>query len=348
MTTMVSNDFMLQLHKQLLEKTYGKDNKQSISETTANAYIRTLFTLNDKKPFKTLTFLKKREEIDKKIAEYAESTQKTLYASITSVLSLYKDKSAYKATYKYYYDKMMAKTEIAGGADTSVKTETQKNNWVEWSEVEQKRIELYKKADGFSAEKSLTPAEKNTLLQLMVLSLYTDVPPRRNQDYLCMKVVRTKAEKFNPPLDTYKDDNFLVIRKNAPEEFVFNKYKTSKKYGSQTVKIPAEMKRPIEMYLKHHPLARDKKVKEFKFLVSADGAPITQPNAITRILNSIFAKKIGSSMLRHIYLSSKMNINEMKNNATAMGHSLTEQQKYLKADSPPHIDSDEEPPFQYS
>jgi hypothetical protein len=37
-------------------------------------------------------------------------------------------------------------------------------------------------------------------------------------------------------------------------------------------------------------------------------------------------------MLRHIYLSSKYNIGDMTEDAKKMGHSLTEQRKYLKAE----------------
>ncbi len=35
-------------------------------------------------------------------------------------------------------------------------------------------------------------------------------------------------------------------------------------------------------------------------------------------------------MLRHIYLSSKYDIAEMKADAEAMGHTINEQKKYLK------------------
>jgi hypothetical protein len=53
-------------------------------------------------------------------------------------------------------------------------------------------------------------------------------------------------------------------------------------------------------------------------------------NAITRILNRIFGRKVAASMLRHIYLSDKYDIKEMKADADAMGHSLEEQKKYMK------------------
>ena len=119
-----------------------------------------------------------------------------------------------------------------------------------------------------------------------------------------------------------------------PTEFVFNKYKTSKKYGRQTVAIPTGLAGIITSYLKHRPTTSEEKAaKEFPLLVSHDGKPLSQANAITRVLNSVFDKNIGSSMLRHIYLSNKMDISEMKADAHDMGHSLNEQQKYLKADT---------------
>ena len=83
----------------------------------------------------------------------------------------------------------------------------------------------------------------------------------------------------------------------------------------------------ISEYLKFHPL---KKNATFKFLVSSDGTPITAVNAITRILNKIFEKRVGSSMLRHIFLSTKYDIKEMEKDANAMGHSVEEQKKYMK------------------
>jgi integrase len=152
-----------------------------------------------------------------------------------------------------------------------------------------------------------------------------------------MKVVKTRADKFAPPLNTYKEDNFLVIRKGVPVEFVFNKYKTSKTYGTQTVPIPKELADALTIYLKRVPK------NSTSLLIAYDGTPLTQANAITRILNKTFGKKIGSSMLRHIYLSSKYDIDEMTTDATQMGHSLEEQKQYMKtplpslplADTPP-------------
>jgi len=334
-TIMNSNEYMLQLHKRLLEKTYGTP-PRNVGETTASAYIKTLYNLNDKKPFKNLAFLKKTDEIMKKIGEYAESTQKTLISSIASVLSLDKDKSGYKTVYKFYYDKMMDKAKVAKEADTSDKTTKQEKNWIEWDEVQKKYADM-------SANIPKKKATVEHLLPLVVLGLYVEIAPRRNQDYLQMTVVKTTKKT---KIDEYpKDTNYLVISRGKPVSFIFNKYKTSKTYGTQNIDIPAPLSESIKKYLKVHPfLVKDKSLQSFPFLVGADGTPITADNSITRILNKIFGKNVGSSMLRHIYLSSKYDINSMKSDAEGMAHSVSQQKDYLKGSSlpvePPSLPSD--------
>jgi hypothetical protein len=69
--------------------------------------------------------------------------------------------------------------------------------------------------------------------------------------------------------------------------------------------------------------------------VASDGEPIVAVNAITRVLNKVFGKKVGSSLLRHIYLSSKYGdtLAEMKKDSAAMGHSLEVQKTYIKNDT---------------
>ena len=314
----MSSEYMLQLHKRLTEKTYG-DPPRTLSPTTADSYIKVIFNLNDKKPFKNLTFLKDTEVIMNKLAEYAPSTQKTLLATLTSVLSLEKSKISYKKVYQFYYDKMMDKVSTAKADDTAIKTETQKENWITWEDVLKKQTELKETIDKSVNQKlALTPNQFNHLLSYILLSLYIDVPPRRNQDYLNMYVFRATKKDVVDSLP--KDKNYLIVSGGEPKQFIYNIYKTSKTYGQQTMNIPSTLVPMLKYYLKR----LGKKEKEYKFL------PIDKDNAITRILNRVFGKKIGSSMLRHIYLSSKYNISEMKDDATAMGHSVEEQKTYLK------------------
>ena len=326
--SMKVTEFMLNLMKQIVEH-------RKVTESTATAYIKTLYMLNDKEPFKTLTFLKKTDELEKKIAEYAETTQRSIFTSITSVLSIVKDKPTFKKTYAHYYERMMGKAkDLKSDTDDAKKTEKQKDAWIEWKDVEAKLKELHTKVAEFGSAKTLTSAQYETLLKYVILALYTYHQPRRNQDYMDMYVA-TKWTAESP-----KDKNYLVMSGKTPQKFVFNKFKTQKTYGQQVIPIENTAEKPladcIATYLKHHPLVKGNKSKtaEYKFLVNYDGTPLSSVNAITRILNKIFSKKIGSSMLRHIYLSSKYDIGDMEKDATAMGHSLEEQRKYLKEKDP--------------
>jgi hypothetical protein len=68
------------------------------------------------------------------------------------------------------------------------------------------------------------------------------------------------------------------------------------------------------------------------FLVYYNGSLFNKVNCITRILNKTFGKSVGSSMLRHIFLTNKYGdvIEEQKEDAKAMGHSLEQQKDYVK------------------
>ena len=70
-------------------------------------------------------------------------------------------------------------------------------------------------------------------------------------------------------------------------------------------------------------------------MVDSEGNPLSSNNAITRILNKIFDKKIGSSMLRNIYLTTKYasSNKEKQLDATAMGNSIgVIDSNYVKTD----------------
>lgn len=323
---MESSEFMLQLAKRLMDD-------KKVAESTANGYIKSLYALNGKKSFKNLSFLKDTAKVDELISGYAESTQRALLATVTSVLSLYKDKTGFKKVYQHFYDKMMERSKEARsaseGKEANHKTEKQAKNWIQWSEVEEKKKELQESVNALSSKKSVDVGQYDKLLQHLILSLYTDIPPRRNQDYLNMYIVKS----WNDKMPT--DKNYLDM---ANKKLVFNVYKTAKKYGAQTQDIPESLWASLQQFLKHHPLWKGvakRKSEPVKLLVQQNGEPLVAVNAITRLLNKVFGKKVGSSLLRHIYVSEKYGntLENMKADAEAMGHSVGEQQKvYIKTD----------------
>jgi integrase len=316
---MRTTDFMLQLAKKLMEE-------RGIAESTATQYLQTLHKLNGGEGFKNLAWTKKFDDVQAVIDTYAPSTQGNQYMVLASVLSPFSTKAAYKSAYNHWRDKMMDARKVDAEKPAHEKSDRQEDSWLSWDEVSKKKSALREDITPFLSHKLITASQFDKLLQYLIVSLYTDIPPRRNQDFLDMYVVK----KWNKDMDASK--NYYDL---STHRFIFNKYKTAKAYGQQILDVPnteeAPLQRTLADYLKHHPLAKSKQ-KEFKLLVKADGSAMSTVNAITRYLNRVFGKKVGSSMLRHSYLSSKYGdtSKEMEEDAREMGHSTDMQRDYIK------------------
>ena len=296
--------------------------ERGLAEGTANLYITTLYKLNNSKPFGTLAFLKETDQIDNAIKAYAVNTQRSVYSYILSVL---KDLRGYKKHYEHYAQKFKLLDEDKKAEDTTVKSEKQEKNWITWKQVLDQRNDYESAVNSFKLNKKITIEEYDTLLCYIVLCLYTMIPPRRNLDYTQMFIVQSITDSLD------KDNNYWSVDDG---KFVFNTYKTAKKYGTEEVELPDELKSALEIYLKFHPLRKGKITGKslFRFLVYHDGRPFGNINSMTRILNKIFGKKVGSSMLRHIYLSNKYGnvLQEMAKDSDAMGHTMAQQKEYIK------------------
>ncbi len=316
-------DFMMDLHDDLMKK-------RRVVERTVVAYLRNLVILNDREAFDNLAFLRNIPAIMRKMEKYALSTKKNLLATIASVLSI-QTAPAYKKLYEDYSVKLKEAHGLIDKerGDTMTQTEKEKEGWVEWKDVLAKLEDLKDQAkdarDDAKRPKAPSNAKSKALLKAqdyLVLALYTYLPPRRNMDYQDMKVVLGGLTKDSP-----KNVNYLDMFKN---QFVFNRYKTAGATGQQIVDIPEELMEVIKEYLRVHPKDIDDD-GEFWFLITATGRKIPA-NGITRILNRIFKKKVGASMLRHIYLSHKYGstVKDMKKDAAAMAHSEKVQKTYIR------------------
>lgn len=133
--------------------------------------------------------------------------------------------------------------------------------------------------------------------------------------------------------DMPKEVNYYDQKGNR---FIFNKYKTSKTYGQQIVELPDSLSEVLKQYIRRHPMNKEIKTN-YPLLVNASGEPLEQNNSITRILNKIFGKKVGSSMLRHIFITDKYGgtLVEQLKDSVAMGHNHhTQQRVYNVPDEP--------------
>ena len=302
------------------------EHKPDISETSRRLYVFNLTKLNDGKVIKDLKFLGK-EGITEKIKDFKPNTRRTYLISIVSALRG-RPEPRYKKLYTKFYDILMSLNKEL--KDNTEKTEKVKDNWIDQKGVMETQKKLAKIVPEIADKKKLSEEEFNALLHLVVVSLYTLQSPRRNKDYAEMLVVR-KA----PSAEAGNKENYLDT---GAWNWIFNNYKTAKKYAQQVIAVPEPLQEILKLYLKFHPKAKAMKRKGAEsepFLVRYDGTPIDTSPEMTRLLNKIFGKKVGCSMLRSIYLTEKYGdmVKEMKEDVGQMGTSSeTAQNNYIKSD----------------
>lgn len=282
--------------KKLLQQ--KRPNLSTTSIVTYTSMLKNLLRKMDK----TLEYVLKHP---KEVLDFIKDTNRNTKKTMLALLVALTDNDQYRKAMVQLAEETKAETE------KQEKTDKQKANWLEWNEVVDHYNFLYKKAMPLWKKSSLTAKERDELMDVVILSLYVLLPPRRSTDY-----VKLKVRHANPTTD-----NTIVKNK-----LVFNEYKTDKTYGRQEVKLPPKLKTLLTKWMNKH--------DNDYLLFDRQGRPLTN-SKLTLRMNKIFnGKKISSSMLRHIWISEKFKnaptLKEMKETAEQMGHSVEEQQLYRK------------------
>lgn len=286
---------------------------KGIKDSSIKLYLSNLKRLNNNNDIKTLTFLKNSKKVLDFINNKSENTKRTYLISICTVLNL---DPKYKKNYDEYYKLLKESNGLL--KNNTTKTEKQEANWMEQDEITTIYKNLENETMKFKTKKKLNENEYNTLLNYVILSLYTLIPPRRSLDYIKMMIGS----------DTDKNFNYLNINDS---KFIFNNFKTAGTYKTQIIDIPDDLMMVIKLYL-----TKRKGIKNnIPFLVNFKGDALTTSSQMTRILNKIFNKKVSVSMIRAQYLTNKYkDINKEKiDDATAMGTSTgVIDNQYVKMD----------------
>jgi len=297
---------------------------KAITESSKKLYCSNLKRLNGGLEVKDFKFLANPEKIGEIIKESKPNTQRNYYIVICSVLGeLKKDNKKYEKLYNTYY-KILTTLNVTL-KDQTAKTDVESTNWISPVAIQNKltaKMEILKE---ISKKRKINKEQFDRLLDLIILGLYTLQPPRRNIDYLNMHILTNVYDA-----ETHgTQKNFIdLVNKN----FVLNNYKTAGTYKTQIVPINDELFNIIKLYIKFRGL----KESNIPFLVDYEEKPILESNALTAKLNNIFdGHKIGSSMLRKMYLTNKYSdvMENMKEDAENMGTSTNVMQtNYIKKD----------------
>lgn len=294
-----------------LEETIKK-NKPNIAQSTIKTYksiLKNLFNKHHDKDAKfDLKWFNNQDEVINCLKDNEPSNRKTTISAILSIVPNNNEK----------YRQLIMK-DIQTTNDkllTQNKSETQKENWIDYSEVQTLYNKYYEKCKPLFKRKreDLDKHELSNMTDYLVLALTCGFwfPPRRNQDWILMKI-----RNFND-----KTDNFLDVEN---KQFVFNIYKTSKFYETQRVDIPKKFFKMLKRYIE---------ISDSDYLiVNAKNEPYSTQR-MTQKMNMLFDGKISTSMLRHIYLTDKLKdipkLTELTQLAENMGHSVKQQLEYIK------------------
>jgi len=187
-------------------------------------------------------------------------------------------------------------------------------NMISIDEVEKILREHEKEARHLYKKSLLDMKEYQKIQDYILLCLTSGIyqAPRRSLDWVM------KYKNYND-----KEDNYIDMKKKV---FVFNKFKTKSSKGQQVLEIPKLLYPIMKKWISIIPDDMD------FLLFDSKGQELT-PSQMTHRLNNIFKKPISTSMLRHIYLTSKfsnVNLQDLTNTAHEMGNSPLQALQYVK------------------
>jgi len=283
-----------------LEKIKIKMIDSGLSDSTIKLYLQRLKTLNEGREIKSFSYLNKPNKIMEIIGQLKKNTQLSYLGSLIGIIKLL-PKITYELSLRRYTNEFL-KLKKDMKEEPIEKKEIPKEDDI--NELKNK----YMKGARAIKSKQVNKKEYNLLLHNLLLSLYTDIHPRRNMDYMLMKI--TDDYENEPQRDSFNWYN------TKTKILIFNKYKTSKTYGKQEIDISKNkpLLSALKMYLKH------RKDNENWLLVKYSDMYFKQDNDITRELNKIFGGNISVNSLRHYYVTNKYK--DIKTDASAMGHSI--------------------------
>lgn len=277
---------------------------KDLSASSLQSYKIKLMKLNGNKPIRNLNYLGDVDNIKKIIEKFKPNTQRNYIIAVASVLKCFLTNNSTNKKIKNVYDnysKILEDYNIKL-KDQTGKTDVENENWINREELD----------DIYNNLKSNYKKDKQSFQNYLLLSLYYLQAPRRNKDYHLLKIT---SKRDNNGLSN--EFNYLDMKK---KRFIFNNYKTAKKYNRQETEINEDLFQILNSYIK------TMKLKDGDFLLNdvKTNQPFKHTNAITILLNRIFKKKIGASMLRKLYLTHKYGeqTQELKDDMKAMGSSV--------------------------
>ena len=287
--------------KELIE-----NDRPNITESSIKTYLSNLKKLG----ITTVDNIKKLndvEEILESIKDMKITQQRNLLSAILVII-----KASGEASDKYekYRETVFdLGVEYSAQLAKNEKTPKQEANWT--------TLEALKKITRKHIKNN--PGKQTT----MISALYTYQPPTR-LDYNSVELVKTDK-------DLDPKQNYLLIKSARNKVFIFNDYKTSKKYGQTRIPVSKPLNAVINKFLKINPN------RKYLLQQKRDNKPLTR-NQLGKAIPQVFkdtGKNITLNIIRHVFVSENVDLEAVKKHqdiASKMMHSGALQQEYAKTD----------------
>ncbi len=287
------SDFRDDIKKALLEK-------RKLSDSTLRTYASVLYNVADKMDEKYLGVFTHQKA---KVLEYVSQLEKpqTRKTILSALFVLTGEKT--------YQDRMKEDIDVVNKHYSTRKMDAKREEKkISFDAVKEINARLLREHQGH-------PYDREKLQNYVITMLCSGehVSPRRLLDWISMK-----TKNYDK-----KTDNYILGNK-----FYFNKYKTAKLYGLQTIDIPPAVKAMINKLKKLNPPTSD-------FLLNNRKGETLTSSGLNKILTSIYGFSV--DMLRSIFLTDEVYDNDLlkklEKTASEMGHSLDAQKIFYVKDN---------------
>ena len=295
-----------------------KEARPQLRTTTIKQYETNLKKLKKLFDADNFDFLDNPDKVMEKIENLHYTTQRNfLNAIIVLLMALNHDKKYDDLITEYGKKRDDFNSKYEEEQQSGIISDKQSKNFATIEEVYDMINKMGEELKPIKKKKpeQLTKKERNLLQMYVMFSIYSKYPMRN--DVAGMRAISKR--NYNKLSDKEKeDDNFLVVHKNGLF-FVLNKYKTSKKYEELKIDIDdPQIKKLLRYYLKINGMGI--------LFKSSTGKPLTRIELSKNMLkfsDKYMNKRISSTLLRKIYLSSKYGDmkKELEKDNKLMGHS---------------------------
>lgn len=277
----------------------ARPNLRPSSITQYDANLRKVRSLFDADSY---NFLKSPSKVEDKIKDLHFTTRRNiLNAIIVFLLAIDKDSKMEKLISEYSEVRDELNQKYIDDNKSGIISEKQKVNFAKMEEIDDMVERLRLEVNALRKKNKMTQNDISRLRAYVIFSMLKRLPTRN--DMSGMKLInQTMYKKLTQ--EEKEANNFLVDQKTKMK-FVYNVYKTSKKYGENIIEVPEDLKPILRMYIK------TMGIKNGDVMFDMTRNAISQ--LLTKQSQRLISKKISSTMMRKIYLSDKYSeVNEEK------------------------------------